>query len=257
MKSLALLAALGCAALAHTPEPTSAQAPTRLRVRAVDSAGAPIPYASITLSGVEGTFSTDLSGWTIALRVGSGPLELSGRAIGYLPATLRIEAAERRASTAVLRFAAAAVRLEDLEVQGGPAAVRAEFYQRVRRFGGRVVTREAIERSGAINPLNALGTTPGIRILQVPLSLGGPTLRMSGCNRGRIVVAIDGREVVSSPVSTGQLWYALDQVRAFELDLIEVYQHYDQIPPLYRHPGICGALLLWTTQGIRGEAEVR
>jgi hypothetical protein len=254
MKTLALLAVL-CAVVA--PEPASAQVSTRLRVRAVDSAGAPIPYASISVSGVEGTFSTDLSGWTIVLRVESGALELSGRAIGYMPATLRIEAAERRASTAVLRFAAAAVRLEDLEVQGGPAAVRAEFYQRVRRFGGRVVSREAIERSGAINPVNALSTTPGIRILQVPLSLGGPTLRMSGCTRGRIVVAIDGREVVASPVSAGQLWHALDQVRAFELDLIEVYQNYDQIPPLYRHPGTCGALLLWTTRGIRGETEAR
>lgn len=254
--SLPLRAAIALSGVLVPPAASWAQAPVRpeLRVRVLDSAGVPIPFASVTISGIGGTFSTDLSGWSIPLPVKPGSLAIAGRAIGFRPATLTVVAAAGEKRDVILRLTPAGLRLPELETRSmGPEAVRAQFYQRVRRFGGRVVTREAIERSGAINPMNALGTTVGVRIHQIPMSLGGPYASFSGCGGmgGGMIVAIDGREVVSSPVPVGELWFALGVVRADELDLIEVYQRYDQVPPMYRRPGICGALLLWTTEGIR------
>jgi len=228
-------------ALIVSPAPPSAL----LRVQIQDSAGTGIPYASLIVSGQPNTLSANANGRVTDIRLSPGAYRLRVRAIGYQPDSAVVSLGAGETRSVDIRLARAAQRIAGIESRADPIAA---FYRRVRLTGGRMVTRAAIERSGAIFTFDALQGILGLRLQNRPMSQGGPLFDFSGCGSTSKTVGVwlDGRQVGRSPFLPKDLWEGLNVTRATEIELIEVYRRYDEIPPEFRDANACAALVIWT-----------
>jgi hypothetical protein len=217
-----------------------------LRVQIQDSTGRAIPYAGLTITGQSSTFSANANGRIEDIRLPAGAYVLHVRAIGYRPDSSVVTLRDAESRSVDIRLARAAQRIAGLESRADPIDA---FYRRVRLTGGKMVTRAAIERNGAIFTFDALQGIVGLRLQNHPMSQGGPLFDFTGCGSQSKTVGVwlNGRELGRSPFLPRDLWEGLNVTRASEIELIEVYRRYDEIPPEFRNANACAALVIWTT----------
>lgn len=149
-----------------------------------------------------------------------------------------------------IRLGQRAVPLEPLIVTGrmkryyGPLADYQERAKRVLRTGvGHVITREAIEdrRPGTVT--DVLRMLPRIRIGVSQDNPHRQTVYMISSGRPcRPQVYVDGVQMHA----TGG---TVDMVEAQDLEGVEVYRGFAEMPPEYMDESGCGVVLLWTRRG--------
>lgn len=236
----ALIIATFVAAPAHAQE---------IEGTVIDGAGDPIIAAGIELVDPDGTVRdtalSDLDGAFTLHAPFPGLWGLRVARIGFDSVrvdSLRIGGGER--VTVVVRMGERAIALEPIEVTARriTSARLAAFYQRVERSRalgiGDVLGREEIEARGAVATTDLLRTIPSVRIERQGL------LRLRGCSPK---LYVDG--VLLNRFGT----VSLDEVSLpGDVEGIEVYRGFAQMPAEFPDPDGCGVVLVWTRRAVEG-----
>lgn len=232
-----------------------------LRVRITDSSSRGVPLAVLTISNA--TYPAWSNGWVAPIRLPAGNYRILARAIGYQPDTIQVTLANGESRSISVALKPVVYRLRDLVTRARPWAPSLEDYaRRVRVYGGRIVDRRAIDRNGYLHTIEHVGDVLGVRLEHIPPTVdlkhgqiegGTTTFQSLGTCGGKASVYLDGRELAASPMAMSALEFQLDIVRPSEIELIEVYRRYWMIPPVYRDPEACIAVMIWTTAYARSQ----
>ena len=220
---------------------------TTLRGVVEDSASRGIPYATALLVREDRSATTDAAGRFEISRVMAGTVLLRIRAIGFVPASFRVTIKPGSTRSFHFTLERSTQELAELRVTSGPEQLAAGLYRRLRR-GGTFVTGDLMTNRGMMRPSEALQWIPGIRYDHRPATEGGPTIGFPDCNaaRPKIVVWIDGRRVLDGLGGNERAVAMVDDVNPSDVQLMEVYKRFDEIPPEFREPDLCAAIIVWT-----------
>lgn len=149
-----------------------------------------------------------------------------------------------------IRLGQRAVPLEPLIVTGrmrryyGPLADFQERAKRAARTGvGHVITRQAIEDRHPGTVTDVLRMLPRIRIGVHPENPNRQTVFMISAGRPcRPQIYVDGVQMRASGGT-------VDMVAAGDLEGVEVYRGFGEMPAEYYDDSGCGVVLLWTRRG--------
>jgi len=225
----------------------------------VDSTGAPVPYANITIlqsgrrtvAGIDGRFS-------VGVDSASGAT-LHFRRIGYHPQTLALETTPDTGLRIVLAAAAkslSAVRVAATRVQS--LAIRG-FYERqadVERGinHGFFITSEELEQRPAAKVTDLLRQFPAIRVGRVKEDArdGRSGLQPQGVDGCRLEIYVDGVRFYNIGLKRNYLppgagLFIDEAVTTNTIAAIEIYPRAVTSPPKYQSlNGTCGVMLIWT-----------
>jgi len=238
------LLAAGFAGRAHAqnpPAPLAASTPAVVTGVVVDSAGAAITHAVISVVGQPLRVITDSAGRFRLQPVPPGLRLFAVRALGYRPImwTLTLEPGQSAKGRIGLHRIDIAVVLPELTVVGEqyvPARI-ADFYQR-RRFGlGHYMDREDIERRNAFMVTDLLEGMAGVRVFH---NSGNPFMSQVAFLRcERIGVYLDGSRLWGDPGEN------LSLINPADVEAMEVYRGPSELPAEFMSDN-CAAIVVWT-----------
>lgn len=180
-----------------------------------------------------------------------GVYGLRAERIGYVQTEAReVEVQADEVVHVEIRLGQRAVPLEPLVVTGrmkryyGPLADYQERAKRVLRTGvGHVITREAIEGRHPRTVADVLRMLPRIRIGVSQADPHRQTVTMMSSGRPcQPQVYVDGVQMRAAGGT-------VDMVEAQDLEGVEVYRGFAEMPPEYVDESGCGVVLLWTKRG--------
>ena len=245
------------------PTSASAQASRQaatVRGVVVDSAGHPIPFALVDLATAQRTTSTSQDG---QFRIDSVPAGLQVarvRAVGYSPRELTITVGPVTGWSGIIILSPMPIELPEVRAfgrYGKPPeyayTTRYDDFFRRRRLGfGSFITREDIERRGAVHFEQLLHGIAGIRV-----SYGKPargfsrlysSISMSRCPDLNVALYWDGVRIywraAGMPPDEALAEY-LASVLPSRVELVEVYQGVGQVPSDLDRTA-CAAIVIWT-----------
>jgi hypothetical protein len=204
--------------------------------------GQPITGAQILVwgSGVEGR--TGEGGKFALSSLPSGTQSLEIRYVGYEPKRVAVDLSSRQPASVNVVLERNVAVLAPVTVFGKERANRSltGFLERQRRGLGRFVTREDIERQGAIRTTDVLRRMPGVQVY--PTSAFGYAITMrGGC---RPVVYVDGIRMMDGSEDLDTF------VQPQHIAGIEVYAGLGGAPPQYSG-NACGSVLIWTGTSVQ------
>lgn len=212
------------------------------------STGSPIDGATVRVSGVTGSATTDAEGRARLPGIGPGARMLSVRRIGYGMAQALVEFETGATLEAEVTLRPEAVELEGVRVTSWgrrTTLVRNGFYDRQKAGMGTYLVREQIESMRPMHLTDVFRRVRGFRVLPKPRG-GGYFVASS-----RGVASISTSNQLCLPlvfldgVQMGQ--DALDFVPWSDVEAIESYAGPASIPAQYNPSGsACGAILIWT-----------
>jgi hypothetical protein len=140
-----------------------------------------------------------------------------------------------------------------------------EVFRRVRIGLGQLITRQEVDRRGAVEVGQLLEGKAGVKVSMDPQA-AGTMVYFARCNERppRINVYLDGRKL-HPPISTPErfsdlkqttgsarspIGEMLDQVSVLDIEMIEIFRGPGELPAEY-NDGNCGAIAIWTRQGVR------
>ena len=209
MKTIGRLLVLAGATLAALGEPTVAQERCSAAGRVVDSSGAVLPGAVITLSGTDTTLATGPQGTFCLHELQPGEHQLEVSLDGF---------ATKRQSVTVPRT--------DLIITLVPA-IRADVVVTATRTSRRlddvpvrteVISRDLINRSGARTLADAVEYTTGVRVENNCQNCNFSQIRLLGLDGPYTQILVDGQPVVSSLAQV----YGIEQIPTRMIERIEV-----------------------------------
>ena len=259
---LPLLAALLLAAPAASPAQQGAVQPPGVGIHVVDPSDRPIPGARVIVVGSGEGVSGD-SGWVRLPGVAPGRVFVLVTRIGYRPTEFSLEVPATGGLEVDVELEPAPVA-----VQGVTAVARPEvrllqmggFYRRREAGRGSFLTREEIEKSGAIRASEVFRRIQGVRV--VPTS--GDNYKLQSVRYGTSLSERSSRSRTGNPRQEGggnnfvcdMLVFldgmqshleSIDDVHMQSLEAVEVYRGPSQVPPEYNQMNAaCGVVLLWT-----------
>jgi TonB family protein len=210
----------------------------------VDTAGAPVLGAEVSLSGVPYRSVTDEKGGFHFSGVASGRATLSVRRLGFQPGRQDISVLDAASVTSViLRMIPVPTVLNPVVVQTKKVDYTgrlAGYYQRLeKRNSGYFITRDQIDRENPRMLTQLLQHVPGIS--PVRGRMGTTAIRMRGRNCAPLVW-LDG-----TPMPAGEV--DLDNFSPQTLHGIEMYLGSTTAPARYilnRDRNSCGTIVLWS-----------
>ena len=209
----------------------------------VDTAGAPVPLASVRLStdGYHEALLSDATGHFAFLVVPIGRAQLEVRRLGFRPISrvLVVTGAANDAldSTRVI-LPAIAAELAGIEVSeqgpGNELGLEGFNSRRLSNNFGHYLDRAQLEATHAQRPSDALRGVPGV--LVQPSNRIGNIVRIRNC---RPTVWLDGVRIPDAE---------LDEVTSLDnVTAVEVYKSLAGMPPQFiDRTNPCGAILLWS-----------
>ena len=215
-----------------------------------DSAQRGIPYATALFVSVDRTATTDVAG-RFELRLEPGTYLVRIRAIGFVPASFHVTLGPGRLRDFHFVLVRTVLELPELRVTSEPQQLAAGLYRRLLR-GGAYLTGDRMVHRGMMRPSEGLQWIPGIRYEHRSMSEGGPLIGFPDCKgaRSKIAVWIDGHRVMEGLGGNDRAVAMLDDIRPGDLQLMEVYKRFDEIPPEFREPDLCGAIVVWTIAAV-------
>lgn len=219
----------------------------------VDSAGAPLGGAAVTVgasvgteSGPDGTF--ELPG------VLTGQHTVTVRSMGHEPWSVNIDidvAEPMRVDFGEIAMTPAeAIVLDDVLVSGEEfkaSSIMDAFLYRMRTEQGTFLTYEDVERIDPVNTSDILRTVAGLNTLQGGqiASRRAGTSGLRGFGPCELQYYIDGVRVTAPTI---------DVVLPQTIAGIEVYRGAATVPPIFNSPADsnCGVVAIWTRDGIGG-----
>ena len=211
----------------------------------VDSLGAPVAGAQVSVSGVPYRSITDGSGVFHMSGVASGQVQLSVRRLGFSPVTLPVTmpSGEQALDSVVVRLLHIPAALPTVTVRKDRVNYTgrlAGYYQRLeRKNGGYFITREQIDRENPRTLDQLLQHTAGIRGSRMRGGGAGVRLRGRACAP---IVWLDG-----TPTPAGEL--DLNPISPQTIHGIEIYSGATTAPArflLNRTNNSCGTIVLWS-----------
>lgn len=221
-----------------------AQGPVPLRGIVTDAEGLAIFGAVVEITNTPLSARSDEKGEFRFPGVAGGVIEVSARRLGYLPASLRIEATPGQSVDGLqIRLTPLPAMLEKVVIQRNRMKYTgrlAGYYQRLeRKPSGQFITRAEIDAQNAQSLSQLLSRSPGVN--SVRLSSGGGAIRMRG-RSCRPLVWIDG-----VPMPAGEV--DLDAFPLNTLHGVELYLGSTTAPIDYtatQSRSSCGSILLWS-----------
>lgn len=207
--------------------------------------GQPLQGAQILLLGTQLGARSDEAGAFRLSGLPGGTQSIEVRQIGYAPRRYAVDLSPHRASTLSVVLEERAVVLEAVEVAGKKGSGIPGFDARQKRGFGSFITRDDIEKRGAIRTTDLFRTIPGV---QVNWNGSGYTVQMSRASTGYCPVQyyIDGSPFLASPDDD------MDSiVQPQDIQAIEVYKGATETPAEFQGSGgaACGTIVIWTRRG--------
>ena len=243
----AALARVGAVAwLWLSPTPAALNAQERggvVRGQVVDSAGAPVADAHVSVDPARRLTRTDSAGNFQIARLADDSVEVLVRRIGYEP---RKVIAFPHDATGWLRVVLEQdpARLEGVEVTAEMERLRTgieDFYRRQALGVGTYLTRADFVNHNTLRTSDVLRNVPGIRFIRIPGGMG-VRFNSSAIIRGDCtpMIWLDGQRAPSLEV---------DDIPASDIEGIELYKGPSTTPmqfSQYSSSSTCGTIVIWT-----------
>jgi hypothetical protein len=232
------------ATLALAPHPAAAQNGA-VRGTVVDSAGAPVRDADVSIVSVHRLTRSDSLGRFELARMNAGTYQLTVRRLGFVPQDVTVVVSDAMSYAYRVVLDVQPAELPGVAVSAEDARLRLgieDFYRRrARGSGGKFFTRQDIADRHAKLTSDVLRTAPGIRLVR---TRNGQGVRFIGGSSLR-------RECVPELWLDGQLARGLeaDQVPVNDIEGIEVYNGPSTTPMQFSHAqsrDACGVIVIWT-----------
>lgn len=211
--------------------------------------GLPVRFADVSLLAADSVLITvrgDSLGRFEILAPGAGLYRLRASGLGYDTVWTDSFAVGAEEEVEVeLRLGARAIVLEPLRVverrRRAYNPVR-DFYWRLEHYSGRgvLLSREDLERVAGLDMGGVMGRQPWVR--QGRSREGTATFVF----RSRLGQCVPDAYLDGAPIEIGDL----ARIRASELEGIEIYREWTQVPARYAHGPPCGAVLAWTRRTV-------
>jgi hypothetical protein len=207
--------------------------------------GQPLEGAQVLLLGTTLGGRTDQGGNFRLGGLPGGTQSIEVRQIGYAPQRYAVDLAPDKISKVNAVLEERAVVLKEVEVAGKKGSGIPGFDRRQKSGFGTYITRDDIEKRGAINTSDLFRTIPGVQVLW---NGSGYTVQMSRANTGYCPVQyyIDGTPFLSTGGDD------MDQiVQPQDIQAIEVYKGPTETPAEFQGGGgaACGTIVIWTRRG--------
>ena len=226
-------------ALAQTPPAGGPNAePATVSGVIVDTSGAPIFYAVVTVVGQEGRATTDAQGRFTLSPVEPGPQLLAVRALGYKPEVIALSPKPGETLREKLTLSRYGLTLSALTVTATqePPGRLAGFYQRREVGLGKFLTREDIDRVPTMDVQQLFQGMAGVEIENVS---GTPEVVFPRC--GAFDVFLDGTRLHGGDPNE-----ILSEFNPSDLEAIEVYRGPSELPAEFMAGDNCAAVVLWS-----------
>jgi len=219
-----------------------------LRCVIVDSAGAPVPGAEVSIFSLGRVTRTDSLGRLIFNTLPQGSLDVTIRHLGYHAQYNRVTITEAPYDSVAFKLTEQPVSLSEMDVS---TSERHPFFQgfdqRQARGIGSFITREQIDAQHTSTPSDLFRTLPQVRLVHANGGLGirfpsNQIIRGRGSNLCTPMIWLDGQKVPGMEI---------DDLRATDMEAIEVYRGAATTPPQFAAAGMvqCGAIVVWTRRG--------
>lgn len=208
----------------------------------VDSLGAPVPGAQVSIDGTAHRTTTDPAGSFRLVGVDPGLATLVVRRIGFKAASLAIQVSPSGAAQLMVTLSMTPEILAPVEVAATREVYDARldgYFDRVsRRISGNIITRERIERAHSKRMVDLLRQVPSVRI--VSTRAWGTVARIRGAPCPPVVF-IDGFAASAGPLD-------LDMIDLSSVEGIEVYAGMGSIPAEFStaRGDRCGVIAIWS-----------
>lgn len=207
--------------------------------------GQPLEGAQILLLGTQLGGRTDHNGNFRLGGLPGGTQSIEVRQIGYAPRRYAVDLSPDKVSKIDPVLEERAVVLEAVEVAAKKGSGIPGFDQRKKNGFGTYITRDDIEKRGAIRTTDLFRTIPGVQVLW---NGSGYTVQMSRASTGYCPVQyyIDGSPFLSTGGDD------MDQiVQPQDIQAIEVYKGPTETPAEFQGAGSasCGTIVIWTRRG--------
>lgn len=204
-----------------------------------DDGNAPIQSAELTLArpgesarlvrtGSDGRFSFG--------NVGTGPISIAARRLGYLPRTLHLEIkADSAPVPVVLILQTLAVGIGPVRVEASDSRLETFYAHRSHSAFGRFIDAAEIARRGPLYLSELFRTIPGASVKAS--NHPGNIVRLRGCQP---MIWLDGMRVPNAELD--------DVTNPVDISGMEIYTSWSTLPGEYmdRGMGACGAIVVWT-----------
>ncbi len=213
--------------------------------RVTTTNGQPLEGAQVLLLGTNLGGRTDQNGGFRLGGLPGGTQSIEVRQIGYAPRRYAVDLAPDKISKVDPVLEERAVVLEAVEVAAKKGSGIPGFDQRKKSGFGTYITRDDIEKRGAIRATDLFRTIPGVQVLW---NGSGYTVQMSRTSSGYCPVQyyIDGSPFLSTGGDD------MDQiVQPQDIQAIEVYKGPTETPAEFQGGGsaACGTIVIWTRRG--------
>lgn len=208
----------------------------------VDSLGAPVPGAQVSIDGTAHRTTTDPAGSFRLIGVDPGLATLVVRRIGFKAASLAIQVSPSGAGQLMVTLSMTPEILAPVEVAATREVYDARldgYFDRVsKRISGNIITRERIERAHSKRMVDLLRQVPSVRI--VSTRAWGTVARIRGAPCPPVVF-IDGFAASAGP-------FDLDMIDLSSVEGIEVYAGMGSIPAEFStaRGDRCGVIAIWS-----------
>lgn len=203
-----------------------------------DSAGRPVPYATIVADSGQTTIAQQDGSFRLG-RLKPGPNGFLIRRIGYQPLAFEIEMPVASTVNVSLKLLPASVDLKPVVVEGrrvSPALARTGFYDRQRQaLAGIFFDPEALAKRALVSTTDLFRGLPNITVSND----GGVTTRIYGRGQKCMVIYLDG-------VPVGRDFDVSRNMPPEWVKAVEVYASANQTPPQFSQQTGCGAVVFWT-----------
>ena len=208
----------------------------------LDSLGAPVSGAQITVDSTSIRAVTNDAGEFRLSGLGGGSVHLQFRRLGYAPEARTVPLQADASARIDVRLSPLPIQLETVEVRRRVEAYDsrlAGFNARRERHVGHFVTREDLDRMSSARFVDALRSVPGVQLR--PLRSGGTSLVLRGSHCPPLVF-IDG-----FPADAGVM--DLDMIDLASVEGVEIYSGVASVPPEFmgaRGQHGCGVIAIWS-----------
>ncbi|HEX6536161.1 MAG TPA: carboxypeptidase regulatory-like domain-containing protein [Gemmatimonadaceae bacterium] len=216
------------------------------------NAGKPLEGAQVMLLGTRLVTRTDEKG---AFRLGglpAGTQSIEIREIGYAPRRFAVDLAPHRESRLAAVLDERATLLQAMEVQAKKGSDIPGFDQRKRQGLGTYLSREDIEKRGAINTSDLLRGIPGVQVTWDGSEYVVQMTRSAGMGYScPVQYYIDGAPFLAATDEIDQ------SLRPEDIEAIEVYKSGSETPMQFQGAGgsPCGTIVIWTRRRAGGREK--
>lgn len=209
--------------------------------------GKPLENAQILLLGSRLSTRTNAQGAFRFPGLPAGTQSVEIRQIGYSPRRFAVNLTPRRTATLAAVLPERAQVLQAVEVAAKAGSNIAGFDERRKRGFGSFMTRDDIEKRGAINTTDLLRGIAGVEVVWDGSEYVVQMTRSAGQSYCPVQYYVDGAPLLASTSDMDGL------IRPDDIEAIEVYRSGTATPVQFQSAGggSCGTIVIWTRRSTR------